>query len=156
VLALGNFPSADPSLKNRAFHQSIRYLVDPWSDETRAKLSENGEVLVLGSGLTALDLLMSLSHSKPSGTIQVLSRRGLFPRSPRFECKRKISLLGSCGNTGSKRELRKKTWFPIRLRLSDLTGSRVSRLECAQRVHGRTSPLIRRGVARDAREQPTT
>jgi uncharacterized NAD(P)/FAD-binding protein YdhS len=80
VLALGNFPPGDPSLKNRAFHQSTRYLVDPWSDETRAKLSENGNVLVLGSGLTALDLLMSLSHSKPSGTIHVLSRRGLFPR----------------------------------------------------------------------------
>ena len=80
VLALGNFPPGDPSLKNRAFHQSDRYLVDPWSDETRSKLSEPGDVLVLGSGLTALDLLLSLSHSKSSGTIHVLSRRGLFPR----------------------------------------------------------------------------
>ena len=80
VLALGNFPPGDPSLKNRAFHQSDRYLIDPWSDESRAKLSEPGEVMVLGSGLTALDLLWSLSHSKSSGTIHVLSRRGLFPR----------------------------------------------------------------------------
>jgi uncharacterized NAD(P)/FAD-binding protein YdhS len=80
VLALGNFPPGDPSLKNRTFHQSYRYLVDPWSDETRCKLSEPGDVLVLGSGLTALDLLSSLSHSKKSGIIHVLSRRGLFPR----------------------------------------------------------------------------
>jgi uncharacterized NAD(P)/FAD-binding protein YdhS len=80
VLALGNFPPGDPPLKNRAFHQSDRYLVDPWSHETRCKLSEPGDVLVLGSGLTALDLLSSLSHSKSSGTIHVLSRRGLFPR----------------------------------------------------------------------------
>jgi uncharacterized NAD(P)/FAD-binding protein YdhS len=80
VLALGNFPPGDPPLKNRAFHQSDRYLVDVWSPETRAKLSKAGDVLVLGSGLTALDLLLSLSHSKPSGTIHVLSRRGLFPR----------------------------------------------------------------------------
>jgi uncharacterized NAD(P)/FAD-binding protein YdhS len=80
VLALGNFPPGDPALKNRAFHQSNRYLVDPWSEETRSKLSEPGDVLVLGSGLTAMDLLLSLSHSKPSGTIHVLSRRGLFPR----------------------------------------------------------------------------
>jgi len=28
VLALGNFPPGDPSLKDRAFHQSDRYLVD--------------------------------------------------------------------------------------------------------------------------------
>jgi uncharacterized NAD(P)/FAD-binding protein YdhS len=80
VLALGNFPPGDPSLKSRAFHQSDRYLVDAWSDETRSKLSAPGDVLVLGSGLTALDLLSSLSHSKSSGTIHVLSRRGLFPR----------------------------------------------------------------------------
>jgi uncharacterized NAD(P)/FAD-binding protein YdhS len=80
VLALGNLPPGDPSLRNRAFHQSDRYLVDAWSDETRSKLSEPGDVLVLGSGLTALDLLLGLSHSKPSGTIHVLSRRGLFPR----------------------------------------------------------------------------
>jgi uncharacterized NAD(P)/FAD-binding protein YdhS len=80
VLALGNFPPGDPSLKDRAFHQSDRYLVDAWSGEARAKLSKPGDVLVLGSGLTALDLLSSLSHSKSSGTIHVLSRRGLFPR----------------------------------------------------------------------------
>jgi Uncharacterized protein conserved in bacteria len=80
VLALGNFPPGDPSLKNRSFHESDRYLVDPWSDETQSKLSQPGDVLVLGSGLTALDLLLSLSHSKSSGTIHVLSRRGLFPR----------------------------------------------------------------------------
>jgi uncharacterized NAD(P)/FAD-binding protein YdhS len=80
VLALGNFPPGDPRLKNRSFHQSDRYLVDPWSAETRAKLSEPGDILILGSGLTGLDLLSSVSHSKPSGTIHVLSRRGLFPR----------------------------------------------------------------------------
>ncbi|HZC36572.1 MAG TPA: FAD/NAD(P)-binding protein [Chthoniobacterales bacterium] len=80
VLALGNFPPGDPGIKNRAFHQSDRYLVDPWSAETRSKLSGPGDVLILGSGLTALDLLLSLSHSKPSGKIHVLSRRGLFPR----------------------------------------------------------------------------
>jgi uncharacterized NAD(P)/FAD-binding protein YdhS len=80
VLALGNFPPGDPSLKDRAFHQSDRYLLDAWSEETLAKLSEPGDVLVLGSGLTALDLLLSLSQSKRSGTIHALSRRGLFPR----------------------------------------------------------------------------
>jgi uncharacterized NAD(P)/FAD-binding protein YdhS len=35
---------------------------------------------MLPSGLTALDLLVNLSQSKSSGTIHVLSRRGLFPR----------------------------------------------------------------------------
>jgi uncharacterized NAD(P)/FAD-binding protein YdhS len=80
VLALGNFPPGDPFVKDRAFHESNLYLVDPWSVQTRSKLSEPGDVLILGSGLTALDLLLSLSRSKSSGTIHVLSRRGLFPR----------------------------------------------------------------------------
>jgi uncharacterized NAD(P)/FAD-binding protein YdhS len=83
VLAIGNFPPGDPPLKSRAFHNSHRYLVDPWSPETRSKLSEPGDVLVLGSGLTALDLLLSLSQSKQLGTIHVLSRRGLFPQPHR-------------------------------------------------------------------------
>jgi uncharacterized NAD(P)/FAD-binding protein YdhS len=81
ALAVGNFPPGDPPLRNRAFHKSPRYLLDPWSPETQSKLSEPSDVLVLGSGLTALDLLLSLSKSKRSGMIHLLSRRGLFPHS---------------------------------------------------------------------------
>src|SRR5260221_4355132 len=55
VLALGNFPPGDPPLKNRAFHQSDRYLVDPWSDQNRCKLSESVDVFVLGSAFNSLE-----------------------------------------------------------------------------------------------------
>ena len=80
VLALGNFPPGDPRLRDQRFHRVDRYLENPWSEETRKKLAEPGDVLILGSGLTGLDLLLSLAPLKSEGTIYVLSRRGLFPR----------------------------------------------------------------------------
>ena len=83
VLALGNFPPGDPKMRDQRFHRLERYLQNPWSEETRKKLAESGDVLILGSGLTGLDLLLSLAPLKSRGTIHVLSRRGLFPRSHR-------------------------------------------------------------------------
>jgi uncharacterized NAD(P)/FAD-binding protein YdhS len=83
VLALGNFPPGDPKLRDQRFHRQERYLENPWSEETRKKLAESGDVLILGSGLTGLDLLLSLAPLKTRGTIHVLSRRGLFPRPHR-------------------------------------------------------------------------
>jgi uncharacterized NAD(P)/FAD-binding protein YdhS len=83
VLALGNFPPGDPKLWDQRFHRSERYLQNPWSEDTRRKLAEPGDILILGSGLTGLDLLLSLAPSKNEGAIHVLSRRGLFPRPHR-------------------------------------------------------------------------
>lgn len=83
VLALGNFPPGDPKLQDQRFHRVDRYLENPWAEENRKRLAEPGDVLILGSGLTGLDLLLSLAPWKGQGTIHVLSRRGLFPRPHR-------------------------------------------------------------------------
>lgn len=83
VLAVGNFPPGDPSLRDNHFHRSERYLHDPWSSENIALLASPGDVLILGSGLTGLDLLQRLQKEKTEGIIHVLSRRGLFPQSHR-------------------------------------------------------------------------
>ena len=79
VLALGNFAPGDPPTRARAFHRSPRYLDDPWSEETQHKLTGPGPVLILGSGLTCLDLIVSLCSSRKRDPIYVISRRGLFP-----------------------------------------------------------------------------
>ena len=83
VLALGNFPPGDPLLRERKFHNSPFYLHTPWNQATRDLLAAPGDILILGSGLTGLDLLLSLSRTKHEGTIHVLSRRGLFPHPHR-------------------------------------------------------------------------
>jgi uncharacterized NAD(P)/FAD-binding protein YdhS len=80
VLALGNFPPGDPPAKDRNFHRNARYLSSPWDPLTLDQISGKGDVLILGAGLTALDLLTSLDKSKTKGTVHVLSRRGLFPQ----------------------------------------------------------------------------
>jgi uncharacterized NAD(P)/FAD-binding protein YdhS len=80
VLALGNFPPGDPHVHDSSFHRSPRYLSDPWSQETVRRISRNDDILILGSGLTALDLLVSLDGIKSRGIIHVISRHGLFPQ----------------------------------------------------------------------------
>ncbi|MGC3989063.1 MAG: FAD-dependent oxidoreductase [Chthoniobacteraceae bacterium] len=83
VLALGNFPPGDPPLRDRHFHDSPAYLKSPWSAGSQEKCAEDGDILILGSGLTTLDLLVSLHEDKRHGTVHVLSRRGLFPQPHR-------------------------------------------------------------------------
>jgi uncharacterized NAD(P)/FAD-binding protein YdhS len=85
VLALGNFPPGDPKLRDQRFHTSSRYLTDPWSKATVERLSEPGDILILGSGLTGLDLLLSLAKCRREGMIHLISRRGLFPQ-PHASC----------------------------------------------------------------------
>ncbi len=80
ALALGTFPPGDPRLRDARFHRSPRYLYSPWSAETRERLAAPGDALILGSGLTGLDLLLTLRERKREGTLHVLSRQGLFPR----------------------------------------------------------------------------
>jgi len=80
VLALGNFAPGDPSTKDRDFRRSARYLNSPWDPDTLRHLSGDEDVLILGSGLTGVDLLVSLSKIKHGGKVHVISRRGLFPQ----------------------------------------------------------------------------
>jgi len=81
VLALGNFAPGDPPAKDRSFHRSARYLNSPWDPQTIHDVSGDDDVLILGAGLTALDLLVSLDKLKHQGAIRVISRRGLFPQA---------------------------------------------------------------------------
>ena len=83
VLALGTFPPGDPRLPDVRFHRSPRYLYSPWSAETHERLSGEGDGLILGSGLTGWDLLLTLQDRKRQGTMHSLSRHGLFPQPHR-------------------------------------------------------------------------
>jgi uncharacterized NAD(P)/FAD-binding protein YdhS len=78
VLALGNFPPG-PARQNQP-GERVWFLNDPYAPDVQAKLAEAGDVLIIGTGLTSLDLLLTLDRSKQAGKIHVLSRRGLFPQ----------------------------------------------------------------------------
>lgn len=54
------------------------YIADPWRFDYRAV---DGPVLLIGSGLTALDALVALEASGHRGDVHVVSRNGRFPQT---------------------------------------------------------------------------
>ena len=87
VLALGNFPSSDPSLPGRGTsnlrpsHSPDPYFSNPWSATTFEGVQHLDSILLLGSGLCSVDVAIELRHRGFTGTIHILSRRGLLPHS---------------------------------------------------------------------------
>jgi uncharacterized NAD(P)/FAD-binding protein YdhS len=75
VLATGNaLPSED--VLPRAAIEHPGYVADPWRFDYRCV---GGHVLLVGSGLTALDVLVALESCGHRGAVHVVSRRGRFP-----------------------------------------------------------------------------
>jgi uncharacterized NAD(P)/FAD-binding protein YdhS len=82
VLATGNFPPSNPGFGQMKF-TGAHYFSFPWAPGAVDNLRPADDVLLLGSGLTSLDLIMALKSKGFRGTIHVLSRKGLFPRARR-------------------------------------------------------------------------
>lgn len=58
-----------------------RYVRDPWSKGWLDEVRRDDRVLVLGAGLTAIDIVLALADRGHVAPIQLLSRRGLVPRA---------------------------------------------------------------------------
>ena len=71
ALAMGNFP---PEGDTRF------YIANPWSPSATAELDSEAPVLLVGTGLTMVDMVISLLDQKHRGPILAISRRGLLPR----------------------------------------------------------------------------
>ena len=80
VLAIGN---QEPE-GLRVFAGTERFIGNPWGKHAQAavlELAQSGEpVLLVGTGLTMVDLVLSLNAAGHGGRILALSRRGLIPR----------------------------------------------------------------------------
>jgi uncharacterized NAD(P)/FAD-binding protein YdhS len=57
--------------------------VKPWSQATLAKIDGVGSVLIIGTGLTMVDQVLSLARQGHDGKIIALSPRGLLPSANR-------------------------------------------------------------------------
>jgi uncharacterized NAD(P)/FAD-binding protein YdhS len=57
--------------------------VDPWVPPTEAGVAQDARILILGTGLTMVDYVLSLILANHKGPIIALSRRGLLPRAHR-------------------------------------------------------------------------
>lgn len=79
VLALGNFPPAPPA------HADLRYLTrrnyhgNPWARGALREIGLGDSVLLIGTGLTAIDVLLGLRADGHHGPITVVSGHGRWP-----------------------------------------------------------------------------
>jgi uncharacterized NAD(P)/FAD-binding protein YdhS len=80
VLALGNLPPADPAGAEPELLASDRYEADPWDPGLAERAAGDERVLLLGTGLTMVDVALSLSAQENPGAILTVSRQGLLPR----------------------------------------------------------------------------
>jgi len=80
VLALGNLPGEYPMRRSLPVYSSQRYVHVPWRAGALAGIPSGADVLVVGAGLTAVDVILELQAIGHKGTIHALSRRGLRPQ----------------------------------------------------------------------------
>jgi uncharacterized NAD(P)/FAD-binding protein YdhS len=82
VLAIGNFPPADPPGVDARFAASIRYARDPWAGDA-LEVERGEDVLLIGTGLTMCDIALALRDADHGGRLLAISRRGLLPQPHR-------------------------------------------------------------------------
>lgn len=80
VLALGNLPGEYPIRKPLPIYRNWRYVHVPWLMAALENIQPDEEVLVVGQGLTAVDIILQLDAQGHRGTIHALSRRGIRPK----------------------------------------------------------------------------
>lgn len=79
VLATGNGRPAHPACVPSEARGHPRYVPDPWAADALTPFAPDEPVLVLGTGLTMADVVVSLRERGHCGFILALSRRGLLP-----------------------------------------------------------------------------
>jgi uncharacterized NAD(P)/FAD-binding protein YdhS len=80
VLAVGNYPPANPSVPEADFFETPHYMRDPWAPGALDRVPLEAPVLLIGSGLTMMDVALELAHRGLSGVQYAISRRGLLPQ----------------------------------------------------------------------------
>lgn len=83
VLAIGNLPGEYPVRGSQKFLHGRRYVHIPWTDGVLEGIDRDDDVLLVGAGLTANDIILQLDALGHRGVIHALSRRGLHPLSHR-------------------------------------------------------------------------
>ena len=76
VLALGNPP---PLVPRSVRVDDARLVPDPWSPDLLDRIGEDDRVLLIGTGLTAIDVAVQVSCARPSARLTAVSRHGLLP-----------------------------------------------------------------------------
>ncbi|MET4684023.1 FAD/NAD(P)-binding protein [Brevundimonas faecalis] len=76
VLATGN-----PAPRTTSTGEDGRIIANPWTPDALTPIRPDDDVLILGAGLTMVDVLLTLSSQGWRGRATAVSRRGLLPRA---------------------------------------------------------------------------
>jgi len=79
ILATGNHLPGYPFPYNTGFINSNFYVHDPWQSNLFSKNSSDEKVLLVGSGLTMVDVFLTARKANFHGKLIVVSRNGLLP-----------------------------------------------------------------------------
>ncbi len=80
VLALGNLAGKQPAWLDRLAINSTHYIHNPWNTRALAAIGKTESILLVGTGLTAVDKIIELKARGHKGKITAVSRHGLLPR----------------------------------------------------------------------------
>lgn len=83
VLATGNLAPANPPVPDAGVYESDRYIESAWRPEALAPIRPDEDVLLIGTGLTMVDAVLTLSGRDHRGKIYALSPHGMLPRTHR-------------------------------------------------------------------------
>ncbi len=79
VIAIGNLPPGAPRGFEAAALDHPAYCADPWSLQPE-RLPALGQAVLIGTGLSMIDVAVQLAKARPGLKMTALSRRGLLPR----------------------------------------------------------------------------
>jgi uncharacterized NAD(P)/FAD-binding protein YdhS len=83
ILALGPLGAGDPIRVPPELKASGVYVADPWAAGALEEAREARSVLIVGTGLSMVDVALSLSDGEEGPRIRAVSRHGLVPRRHR-------------------------------------------------------------------------
>jgi len=81
VLAMGNLPPRPPGGPDDWLYDSGFFVPDPWALDAFSDVDPDEPLLLVGSGLTTVDVALRLTQRGHRGAMLAISRRGLIPRT---------------------------------------------------------------------------
>jgi uncharacterized NAD(P)/FAD-binding protein YdhS len=80
VLAMGNLPPRPPGGPDSWIYDTGFFIPDPWARDAFTDVDRDEPLLLIGAGLTMVDVALRLAAEGHRGPMLAVSRRGLLPR----------------------------------------------------------------------------